>query len=368
MAPAREAPVDTLVSSLMRAIAVLDQLPDSVRGLLAALWLVALLWFFERFVVPRQRWAALLSGYRWRIAHCRSACLALLLVPPAVALFPQSRLPVFVDVLPVASTGTVSALRWLVVGWLLIAGAAAVLRYREQVAARRAIPAEPPVLDTEQPAVRARHWQQQLGLADVPVVTFAAVAHPCLQRRQGAPAVLVLPRGAAHWPAAVLDVALIRLLCEHRLRHRVWLAFAGYVGCLYWPFSLVRTGYRRRLESAFDEEAWALAGACYRDPMGFRRARAALADRLAVPGQAPAAAARAGDSDPPAGDPYSQVFLTFAQLLLVVYLLTGLTLREIPDDSNFEYAEFVDDWYKLIHRAPEYQPGGPATGEPEASR
>jgi hypothetical protein len=352
----------------MRTIAVLDQLPDSVRGLLAALWLVALLWAFERFVVPRERWAKLLSGYRWRIAHCRSALLALLLVPPAVALFPQSRLPVFVDVLPMASTGTVGVLRWLVLGWLLIACLAAVLRYRERAAARRAIPAEVPVPESDQASRRARHWQQQLGVAAQPEVVFAAVAHPCLRARRGASAMLVLPRGAAHWPAAVLDVALIRLLCEHCLRHAAWLAFASYVGCLYWPFSLVRDGYRRLLDDSFDEEAWALASACYRDPLGFRRARAQLEERLAAPGQASPAPAAADATDLPAADPYGQVFVTFAQLLLAVYLLTGLTLREIPDDSNFQYAEFVDDWYKLIQRAPEYQPGAPGPAEPGATR
>lgn len=354
----------------MRVIAVLDQLPDSVRGLFAALWLVALLWAFERFVVPRERWATLLSGYRWRIAHCRSALLALLLVPPAVALFPQSRLPVFVDALPIADTGTVGALRWLVIGWLLIAGLAAVLRYRERAAARRAIPTEAPLPDSDQASRRARHWQQQLGVADVSLVVLAAVAHPCLHARRGSSAQLVLPRGAAHWPAAVLDVALIRLLCEHRLRHAGWLAFASYVGCLYWPFSLVRDGYVRLLDASFDDEAWALASACYRDPMGFRRARAQLEERLVAPGQARSArGAVAGDeTDLPAADPYSQVFVTFAQLLLAVYLLTGLTLREIPDDSNFQYAEFVDDWYKLIQRAPEYQPAAPGSVEPGSNR
>ncbi|MEM1230775.1 MAG: hypothetical protein AAGI15_09580 [Pseudomonadota bacterium] len=355
--------LSALTQDAALVIAALDLLPDAVRGLLAALWLVALLWCFERLVVPRQRWTAQLTGYRWRIAHSKTALLVLLFAPLAVAAFPQSRIPVFVDVLPATASATspVRVLLWLVVAWLLIAILVFALRARERRAARRAVPVATLLPGDQRLVQRAEHWGRQLGLATASPVCLAAVARPCLggPGRAAVP-VLVLPPGAAHWPAPVADVALIRLLCEHKLGHERWYWLALAVGALYWPFALVREGLARQLKESFNEEAWTLAAACFRDPLGFSRARRQLAERLQAPGRGSSERSQAPPlPDHDGRDPYAQVFVTFAQVLLATYLLTGLTLREIPDDSDFDYAEAVDDWYKIMHRAPEYLPTPP---------
>lgn len=360
-----------------RLIAVLDGLPDSGRGLLSALLLVLLLMAFDGWVrggsqlappaenddSTRARWRRLrlsFKGYRWRIAHVKTSLLALLLVPLLSSVLAGVRIPVFVEALP----GALPLNPWWLQGpllvWLLVALALFGQRLWQWSARPASLwrcatampntgklrPAEPA------PAAmvkRAEHWQRRLGLNQAIALRLGDVAAPMALFDGGR--VIELPRAAAHWPAAATDVALIKQLCHFALGHHHWLRFATLVGCLYWPLRYVRELLPSRLEQDFQAAAGELAAACYRDPLGYRRAAKALAERLdtgpVVPVQPPQA-------DPE--DPYGRVFSVFVQVVLVVYVLTGTTLREIPDDSNFRYAEFVDDWYESFQRSVKYAP------------
>lgn len=368
-------------------VAFLDALPNAGRGLLGGLLLLLLLLLFDRWVArgarrdaqavldntqaPGGRLARLqrsFHGYRWRIAHTKTALLALLFAPLLIALTPHGRMPIYVETLPSSAAISLQWLNVLLVLWLLVALSLAVLqllRWRtepqsiwqvpELFAGRGFKQGEPALKFSQAPEAleaRLRHWQRRLGDEREVMVRVGSVSLP---RGIDWPArVIDLPNASAHWPAAAVDVALIPPLCHFTLRHLPWLRFAALMGCLYWPFGFMRRALSERLISDFEVAAHELAQSCYRDPLGFRRAEKQLQDRLGVESRTePAAAA---EQQVLADDPYGRVFLTFVQMLLLVYVLTGTTLREIPDDSNFRYAEFVHDWYESFQRSAKYAP------------
>ncbi|MGI9328338.1 MAG: hypothetical protein ACR2PZ_24185 [Pseudomonadales bacterium] len=374
---------------ISQLVAFLDALPNAGRGFLGGLLLLLLLLLFERWVArgarrdakaeadntdaPKGRLARLqrsFHGYRWRIAHTKTALLALLFVPLLIALTPHSRMPIYVETLP---TNAVTSLHWfsaLLALWFLIALILVVLQLVRWRADPQSIWQVPVLLvrrssneggptpalkfDQAPKALEARlsHWQRRLGDDSDVLVRVGSVLAP---RGIDWPArVIDLPNASAHWPAAAVDVALIPQLCHFTLKHLPWLRFAALMGCLYWPFDFVRRALSERLISDFNVASRELAQSCYRDPLGFRRAEKQLQDRLGVaPHSEPAAPA---EQKVLADDPYGRVFLTFVQMLLLVYVLTGTTLREIPDDSNFRYAEFVHDWYESFQRSAKYAP------------
>lgn len=378
-------------------VALLDALPDAGRGLLGGLLLLLLLLLFdvwakragagpappEEFETRRERWRRLrksFAGYRWRIAHTKTSLLALLLVPLVIAVLPNIRMPVYVDALPASSA---SALAWVnvVVGvWLVISTGLAVrllLRWRVQpqslwlhrataASTDAAVPALANTQFDEAPvaiANRQAHWQRRLGFQRAVALRIGPVSEPL--SRDLPYRVIDLPKASAHWPAAATDVALIIPLCHLSLQHHRWLRFAALMGCLYWPFAYTRQTLPMRLGKDFELAARELAQSCYRDPLGFKRAEKQLHDRL-DPGQEPPPVAPEGAGEVNAEDPYGRVFMVFAQALLVVYVLTGTTLKEIPDDSNFQYAEFVQDWYKKFERSIKYAEDADSEPNPPA--
>lgn len=349
-------------------IAVLDGMPDTLRGLLSALLLLMLLIAFDVWVQRardlespdmdddswRARWRRLrlsFVGHRWRIAHTKTSLLALLLIPLGSVLLVEARLPLFVESLPNAQSYDHWWLHGPLLLWLLIALGLMVKvfwRWRAQHQNRQADAA--PVPDAI--SKRTAHWQRRLGIEDNIAVTLQAVDAPLGERWPSRR--IALPRAAAHWPAAATDVALIEQLCHLSLKHHAWRVLAAVVGCLYWPFGFVRRVLPQRLALDFHSAAVELAAACYRDPLGYRRATRALEERLESPG----ADREMITTD--ANDPYGRVFLVFVQMILAVYVLTGATLREIPDDSNFRYAEFVHDWYESFAPSAKYTQEPPA--------
>ena len=353
---------------LAQLIAVLDGMPDTLRGLLSALLLLLLLIAFDVWVqrarnlaAPdpeedswRARWRRLrlsFVGHRWRIAHTKTSLLALLLIPLGSVLLVDARLPLFVESLPNARGYDHWWLHGPLLLWLLIAlglMARQFWRWRAQYQRRQA----DATLVPDAISKRTAHWQRRLGIEHELVVTLQAVDEPLGERWPARG--IALPRAAAHWPAAATDVALIEQLCHLSLQHHAWRVLAVVVGCLYWPFGFVRDRLPQRLELDFRSAAAELAAACYRDPLGYRRATRALEERLGSPGM---------DHElitADANDPYGRVFLVFVQMILAVYVLTGATLREIPDDSNFRYAEFVHDWYESFAPSMKYSQEPPA--------
>lgn len=379
------------MDSVAQLIAVLDGMPDALRGLLSALLLLLLLIAFDIWVrrgrdlaAPaaqddslRGSWRRLrlsFRGHRWRIAHTKTSLLALVLIPLASTLLASLRLPFFVEALPAEQSFNHWWLHGPLLAWLAIAVAIMIRQlYRWRQDATRSMTADgAPV--TEAINKRALHWRRRLGIEDDVVLRIGPVAVP-VSARWPKPTI-TLPRAALHWPAAATDVALIQQLCQFALAHHRWQLVAALIGALYWPFRFVREVLPHRLQEDFALAAAELAGACYRDPLGYRRATKALQERLdSAPQQSVETLhPELANTDP--NDPYGRVFLVFVQALLMVYVLTGTTLREVPDDSNFRYAEFVDDWYESFTRsiksAPEPAAGdarrGPISGADPLSR
>ncbi|MFK7913359.1 MAG: hypothetical protein AB8B93_05550 [Pseudomonadales bacterium] len=347
---------------LAQLIALLDGMPDTLRGLLSALLLLLLLIAFDVWVqrssslsTPqadddslRANWRRLrlsFAGHRWRIAHTKTSLLALLLIPLCSVLLVDARLPLFVDSLPSAYGYDHWWLHGPLLLWLCIALVLMLRQLWTWRGQRKLLLSDTAPLP-DAISKRAAHWQRRLGIEQPVTVGLCAVDEPLGERWPAR--TIVLPKAAAHWPAAATDVALIEQLCHFALQHHAWRVIAVIVGCLYWPFGFVRQLLPQRLRQDFKSAAAELAAACYRDPLGYRRATRALQERLGSGGSDQAVLI------PDSNDPYGRVFLVFVQMVLAVYVLTGATLREIPDDSNFRYAEFVHDWYESFAPSAKY--------------
>ena len=134
------------------------------------------------------------------------------------------------------------------------------------------------------------------------------------------------------------------------------LVAAELIGVLYWPAKWVRN-LGADLNRAFQANADGTALAFYKDQIAYTRALRHIANRIPSPageyvhdslvvcGPSESVMARAesirefGINDPR----YDRVFWAVIQAALAVFILTGTTLRQIPEDPEPTFFSF-DDW------------------------
>lgn len=363
MAP--EALIELMSSILIGAIAMLDSLPDYIRAMLSGALLVLFLRYFEAKIPA--------SDIQYSEAFCKTGLLALLLVPLIVCLLPSIRMAVFVAEVP-ASADSVG---W---GWLLVFGiwlcgcigsAAALAGGRWRL--RRGYAEATRRMEDERLCGRLQHWQERLGLRstlEFLVINGAEPRHLIGGNR------IAMPSAALHWSPAVQDLLIIHALCHIKQRHAGWHLLAQIVSCCYWPISWVPI-LKDRLIGDFQIATDALAESCFQDSLGYQRSLRQIEQRLS---QAAAEPVRSSAGAHPSWqaatrkwlheyglylqglfhprcelpwkmtnrrkvrddlrwvEPYDKVFLFVGQAVFGAFLLTGVTLKEIPPD--IEEADF----------------------------
>jgi len=267
--------VDALLAAplevLIWYVGALDRVPDFARAMLAGGLLVALL-AWSRRKVP-------VHDVQFSMSFWKVSLVVLVVAPLGVWLLPASRLSVFVeDLQPLTPS---AGLAWLAVlciwaGGFLI-GLAGMIH--QLATSARAALAAPVVPEDDKLAQRLRHWQRRLGTS--PQACLALTTDDRPSQVPGVPR-LLLPRAAAHWPAAATDLLVIQALCRQKKHQGAWYLFAQTVACAYWPMTWVRQVAAGLLHD-FHVAADNLAAACFQDEPGYHRALRQLEQRLTTP-------------------------------------------------------------------------------------
>jgi hypothetical protein len=357
---------------LIDGIGLLDRMPDAVRALLAGALLGAGLGFFERRIKPEESQ----YGQSFR----KAALGALIAVPLLVWLLPASRMTVFVEELP-PDAGLELTLFRVILGVWLVGAAFSTVRFAWGILVIRDRHKSLPELDDSRLAQRLQHWQRRLGF-EGPITLMETTGDriELLGRRHA----LGFPAAGRHWPANVQDVCLIQALCHMKRRHRGWRRLARWVEVIYWPLPWVAR-MRERLADDFLSCNDRLASSCYQDRMGYARALRQLAERTsALPGRASAPEGQAhaglrrllpdvstdqfrefiepdrllavGDQEPRLTDAYDKVAVFVGQAVFLAFVLTGVTLKERPPESEHDFElPFALMWKEHFHRNLELQ-------------
>ncbi|HEY5645184.1 MAG TPA: hypothetical protein VIS76_04550 [Pseudomonadales bacterium] len=368
---------------LVNLLGMIDVMPAGMRALTTALVLAGALTFFEKRIPgPQTQY-----GQSFR----KTALVALLAVPAFVWLAPASRMVVFVEALP-DSPSWMAVLWWaFTLTWLagFTVTASAVLS--RQLASARVLRSLPRVDDAKLLA-RLDHWCARLGRTSRPEVLLAPGDQPAylLSGTQ-----LVFPAAALRWPVNQQDALIINGLCSLMNSHRRWHRIGAFVACVYWPVRSIQRVHANLLKN-LRLAASDLAESCYQDRLGYTRALRQLAQRLKprakdlsrtreatiadngrrvgavqrclralralMPADDPVwdpgelLAARTQEAVRLWTDPYDRVVLFIGQAVLVAVLVTGVTLRERPPETEERFLmPFGLVWKERFHRNLELQ-------------
>jgi hypothetical protein len=139
----------------------------------------------------------------------------------------------------------------------------------------------------------------------------------------------------------------------------------GLIAALYWPLPWVRT-IADGLNGSLMESGNRLAMSCFNDRLGYERAAKQLEQRL----QAPAGAMRMPkweEEEQPAfitrtryqtksarKDPqYDRVFWSLVQATVVMFILTGMTLRQL-EEFEAQDVDLSERWFFSYERSDDY--------------
>lgn len=369
---------------LLGTIGLLDSLPDSIRAILAAAVLAALLGVFERRIPIHET--------QYGQSYRKAALVVLILIPLLVWLFPASRMIIFVEEL---TPGT-DTRHWF---WNALLGiwsagfAVALLALARAHRRGRQEMAQLAIIEDQKLLTRLSHWQRRLGMS----TPFTVVAIPGDRPRFLFPdTCIAIPTAALHWPGALQDILLITALAHVKRRHRRWHLVGQVVCCAYWPLPWAQSLHNNLLRD-FQQSADELAGSCYQDRIGYNTALRQLETRMKPPadiakddaGQnqglrtrsqralahyarqlqrllSPViepqwqlealVAVRSSEVKLLWRDPYDKVVLFVGQAVFLAFLLTGVTLKERPPEIDYEYSmPFELLWKEHFHRSLELQ-------------
>ena len=335
----------------------LDSLPNAGRLFLSAVLLALLLGFINRRIAP----ANIALGVSFR----KSALLALLLIPALIHFVIGARLVLVVEELPAVGSAP-GYLWWLLLG-IWIAGVGYQLKLGERSLKQRLlVVSERDIAGIEDvdPKLDARfaHWRRRLNmpaevrlaLGNVQVPLCAGFVDP----------VIVLPKAAAHWPVTVQDLLLTRELCRLKLPLRIWAAVGECVAALYWPVAWVKA-IGRGLSESLEQTGNRLAMSCFNDRLGYERASKQLEQRLeAETERSPmpewesvdvslGARVRYRERSRRKDPQYDRVFWSLVQATVVVFVLTGTTLRQL-EEFDPEEVDLAERWYFSYERSADY--------------
>lgn len=335
----------------------LDSLPNTGRLFLSGALLAGLLGFFNGRIAP----ANIALGVSYR----KTALLALLIIPVVIHLLVGVRLVLVVEELPPMGQAP-GYVWWLVFAlWLVGAGYHGVLNAR-RLKARSVIVAEAEIAGLEEVdeklLARFAHWRRRLNIASEVRLALGNVEGPLCAGF--ADPLLVLPKAVPHWPVTVQDLLLTRELCRLKRNLRIWGVVGEIVAALYWPFPWVRA-IAQGLERSLEQTGNRLAMSCFNDRLGYGRASKQLeqrleaeAERSAMPEWESADVAlgarqryreRSRRKDPQ----YDRVFWALIQATVVVFIVTGTTLRQL-EEFDPEEVDLAERWYFSYERSADY--------------